>query len=152
MKKQGAKFKKHINPHAMFGAFRAVSTLDKAQKVGIGTAYWSAFASMKSIHADEEHFHTLAASMNIGMVLAENGICGISLDDFIAGQKAMVDVWQRRARTGKLGLNATEMATIKESLLVHDLQMEAATEAHIINAMNEVIRRKDAGDVIEVEQ
>jgi hypothetical protein len=152
MRKRGAKFSKRINPHAMFGAMRAVTQLDKEQTVDLGTAYWAAFAALKTQYAQEEHFHSLAAATNVAMVLSEHGVMTQALADFKAAQEAMVAVWRRAEKTGRFGFTAHEMATVKESLLLHDMQLEAATQDQAAKAVQEVIRRKENGDLISWEE
>ena len=152
MRKRGAKFKRNVNPLAMYGAIRAVTQLEDAQQVDLGTDYWSAFASMKTLHAAEDHFHKLAGAANVAMVLAEQGVMPTALEDFKAAQDALIGVWRRAEKTGRLGFVASEMATIKESLLLHDLQLKAATQEQALNAVKEVIRRKENGDLITWEE
>lgn len=152
MKKRGAQFNRRVNPHAMFGAMRSVTQLDHSQTVDLGTAYWAAFMSLKTVHACEDHFHSLAAAVNVAMVLSESGVMPQALADFKAAQEAMVSVWRRAEKSGKFGFTAPEMATVKESLLLHDMQLAAATQEQAARAVQEVIRRKENGDLISWEE
>jgi hypothetical protein len=152
MRKRGAKFNRKVNPFAMYGAMRSVSQLDGIQQVDLGTDYWAAFASMKTLHAVEDHFHKLAGAANVALVLAEQGVMPEALEDFKAAQDALIAVWRRAEKTGRFGFTAAEMDAIKEALQLHDLQLQAATQEQALKAVTEVIRRKENGDLITWEE
>ena len=152
MRKKGKFFKRTANATAMQRAFNSVMPLDNSQTVDLGMAYWQALHGLTSLHPDEEHFHTLAASVNIGMVLCERGIVGPALPDFIEAGNALAKCWNRFERVKKLGLSGPEMIAVREALKHHDMQLKHATKQQAAEAVQEVIRRKDAGDVIQLEQ
>jgi hypothetical protein len=152
MRKRGAKFNQKVNPLAMYGAMRAVTQLDDTQQVDLGTDYWAAFASMKTMHAVEDHFHKLAGAANVAMVLAEQGVMPMALEDFKSAQDALIGVWRRAEKTGRFGFTAAEMDSVREALQLHDLQLQVATQEQALKAVTEVIRRKENGDLITWEE
>lgn len=152
MRKRGAQFKRRVNPHAMYQALRSVEAIEEQQTVDLGIAYWQAFAAMRGTWAAAEHWHTLAAELNIAMLLSEAGVMPQALGDFKEAQLAIVTVGKRAERSGKLGFNSVEFSLIKEALQLHDLQLKAATKQQALDAVREAERRQEAGHVFSVKE
>jgi hypothetical protein len=118
------------------------------QQRDLGLAYWLSFQSMLTRPA-EEHWHTLAASLNVALVLCERDFGAEYIDDIKAAQSALMRTKYRHSETGSWALDGDGTAAIRKALSLHDAQMQVAERAEVRKALQEVHRRITSGDVME---
>jgi hypothetical protein len=142
------------DPTAGFAAIEKCSPLVKPQVTSLGVAYWSALTAMIIGHGNEEHFHTLAAVINIGMVLNENARQQTINEEvgqlFIDAQMALMNCWRRHSEGKAFGFSGTELQQMRDALHHHDVQIKATSQRKMLQTIKEVIRRKEAGHVLEI--
>ena len=115
----------------------------------LALAFRLAFQAMVSGAADEQHWSTCVCSLNIALVLAEQGIGADWEPEFNAALEGAFRAKLRAGRTGSWGFDGPAMQAIKEAFELHELQIESATKGEIKAALIEVRRRIDAGDVYQ---
>lgn len=125
---------------------KQILTDDALQDLGI--AYHTAFALMRK-QGGEDHFHTLAAAINIAGRFCEMGIGDEYQDDIQAAVQALVRVRERAMRLGKWALDGEGMKVLARALSIHDVQMENATYNELRAAIEEVYRRNEAENLPE---
>lgn len=144
MKKRGARFKTKRDPVAFTRAIRGVYFLDGAQQVDLGMAYRGAYEALKTGHGVEGHFHTLACTANIALVMCERGFGAEYLDSAIHAQDAIVRCFARSKGLGKFLLDGDGIVAIAKLMDLHDAQLKIATNGDLRRAVDEVYLRINA--------
>jgi uncharacterized protein YjiS (DUF1127 family) len=103
----------------------------------LGIAYHSAFALMRQ-YGGEDHFHTLAAAINIAGRFCDMGIGDEYAADIEAAIGALNRVRERADRLGKWALDGEGMQQVARALKIHDAQMESATYNELRDAIQSV--------------
>lgn len=110
--------------------------LTEERQKNVVIAYHNAINAMTNGYADKVHFDTLAYALNIGGVLAANGI-GEEYAELIPPAKAALnrcrDRWEK---TGKFGLDGEGLQAIKDVADLHRAQMEVTTLAELEAAVD----------------
>ena len=108
------------------------------------------FAKLKAMEADESTWHTLAARLNVGQLLAhrhfneaEKIICRNALD-------AMVSIRDRHSKVGKWGGTGDELRDIGKALNLTDEMQKASTRRELRDTISHVyevagIKTKEEG-------
>jgi hypothetical protein len=107
---------------------------------------------MRSGRGDEQQWGTVVFTLNMAMLLAEAGY-GPEYEPLLA--RALEGAFRARLRadqSGKWGFDGPALTAIAEALEVHEAQLEAATQADILAARDEMKRRINAGIVFRDEQ
>lgn len=118
--------------------------LDDIQLRDLGLAYLGALRGITTGHGTEQQWHTLAASLNMAMVLAELGVVPQGLSAIESGLDALVRVRAHALNTHTWALGIHTFA-IECAFTVHNRQIAEAGRNQMIAAINEVFRRLDAG-------
>lgn len=84
-------------------------------------------------------WHTLAAAINIGSVLARAQSDEVQAD-MQRARDALLDVQQRGRETGRWGLSGDEFRALGEGLTLTDEMQNASTRRQVRDAIGEVIR------------
>lgn len=113
---------------------------------------WQAWADMKNGSATDGDFHTLAAVVNVALVRAET-VAG-DVDELCVAmvkraQDALMVLDERHKRLGRWGVCYQSLEHIPPALEFYQQVLELSTPLQMQEAMREVIRRGDAGEVIE---
>lgn len=115
----------------------------------IGLAYHVALDAMMSSHANESAWSTLACSLNVALLLAEQGIYPEAEAVIKLAQEAMIQVRRHAQATGEWRINLAHHH--KQALLAainaHDEQCGSCTKGQIAEALREVHRRIEIGEV-----
>lgn len=109
----------------------------------LGIAYRMAFQLMRQ-HGGEEHFHTLAAAINIAGRFCEMGIGAEFSKDIEAAIGALNRVRERGQRTGRWALDGEGLQQVALSLDIHDSQMESVSCNELRAAIDEVFRLNES--------
>jgi hypothetical protein len=128
---------------------RDANPLTDDQQRDLGLAYRLSFQAMLT-RPEECHWHTLAATANIALLLCEQNFGAEYIDDIKAAQDALMRTMHRQKKTGSWAMDAEGIAAIRKALDLHDAQVEIAERGEIRKAMQEIYRRINAGDVLEV--
>jgi len=121
--------------------------LTGTQLQDLGLAYWLNLEQLRSGEATEEAWSVVVTALNIGMALVEAGFGEDHEQTFNDALAGAFRAKARSARTKNFRLDGDAMRDIQAALAVHDQQMEIASRAQIIEAMNLVRRRVDEGQV-----
>ena len=113
----------------------------------LGLAYHISLQAMLSGDGTEQTWSTLACSINIAMLLAEYGIEAAALPTIKLAQEALLRVKDRAQRTGKWAFDGDGIRIILAAVNIHDEQISLATRKQITDALREVTRRIDDGEV-----
>jgi hypothetical protein len=154
MSKRKAYRLKPVNPHAAFVLITKkhdqvgmLLPLASDQVTDLGLAYRLAFDAMCTGRASEENWSTVVCSLNVGQILCENGI-GNEYDAWLV--KALDGAFRSKLRAALgngWGYDDRAMSHIKAALEVHDEQIQCATKEEMRDALMEVRRRIDDGNV-----
>ncbi|WP_447639563.1 hypothetical protein [Pandoraea norimbergensis] len=147
--------RRHYDPGRLFHCVAArqerkaaARPLDLSQTNDIGLAYHLSFNAVQGGYATEEAWSQLACSMNIAMLLAEQGVGSERLGDIRCAQDALMRAKARGERTGKWGLDGDGIRDLRAAITAHDAQMATASKAQVQHAISEMHRRMKAGDVL----
>jgi len=121
--------------------------LNDGQLQDLGLAYWLNLEQLRSGAATEEAWSVVVTALNIGMALAESGVGADHEQTFTDALAGAFRAKTRSARTKNFRLDGDAMRDIQAALAVHDQQMEIASRAQIVEAMNLVRQRVDEGHV-----
>ena len=137
--------RQHLDPMACFT--RRMPLRDE-QKIDLGIAYRMQLQAMLRGAGSEEAWSTLACSLNIAMVLCEQGIAPTYLHPIQLAQDALLACRERAGRVGRWAFSGDEARLIMRACAVHDEQLELATRAQVTKALNEVNDRILNGEVL----
>lgn len=76
-------------------------------------------------NASEDEIHHMSYLANVAMLFAERGLGHEYLEDIKAGQQAVVSIYGRFERIGKVGATGPELQAIRQLINVHEAQLEA---------------------------
>jgi hypothetical protein len=120
------------------------------KQLDLGLAYRTSLEALRTGLATENDLHTLAAAVNIGMVLCERGIGEEYLGVCFTAQDALMRAIGRAQATGRHGLDGPAIGELATFCELHDEQLRIATQGEVSAAVEEVVRRVKGGDVLEV--
>jgi hypothetical protein len=151
MRKRGAKIKHGRSVSPWIALATAHDDLSKDQATDLGLAYWIAFKKVTSGQGVEQDLHTLAASVNIAVVLCERGIGAEFLEAIKRGQDAVIEAMERFAKHRKVGMSGPAQGALREALEIHDAQIEQTKVGDMRVAIAVIMARISNGDVVRVE-
>ena len=124
--------------------------LDGDQIRDIGLAYHVALDAMMSDHANESAWSTLACSINVALLLTEQGIHADAQPIIKLAQEALVTIRRHALKSGvwKINLSHHLKIAIMAAINAHDEQCALCTKAQIAEALHEVHRRVEVGEVM----
>ncbi|MDW3683931.1 hypothetical protein RA280_19715 [Cupriavidus sp. CV2] len=98
-------------------------------------------------------WHDITNSLNIAQILCGRaGNSEIGLEVIFAAQNAMIAVGERCHAVGRLGVSGDEMRAINDGIALYEQLLETVTKRQYTNAINEGIRRLEAGDVVKLQR
>lgn len=152
MRKQGARFKRYIDPRAGLQAIAMQHLLDGAQQTDLGLVLRTALEAVRLGRADEQAFHSLAAAVNVSLVLCERGVGDEYLDLVKRAQSALLRMYARAQQTRRWLMDGAGLTDLRETVDLHEQQLALVSRADAAAAMREVMRRVNRGDVFEVDR
>lgn len=120
--------------------------LDTKQKRDLGSAYHLSLTALMRGYGDEQSWSTVVCSINIAMLLCEQGICAAAMPTIKLAQEAMLRSRARANRTGKWALDGEGIRVIQAALNIHDEQNSCASKWQISTALRELNRRIEEGE------
>lgn len=121
------------------------------QRTDLGMAVHTCIERMRTGNGIELDWHTLAAAVNVSLVLCERGIGADYLDDIKAAQDALIEILERHRRTGKWAFHGAGYVALARAVEIHEAQLAAITRDSARAAMLEVRKRVDRGEVLNRE-
>lgn len=120
-----------------------ISPLTDEALTDLGLAYHMAFELMRK-HGGEDHFHTLAAAINIAGRFCEMGVCAENATDIEAAIGALNRIRLRAQQSGKWALDGEGLRQVALALDIHDAQMQSVSYNELRAAIDEVFRLNEA--------
>lgn len=139
-----------VDPMAAARAITAVRPMSNDKQLDLALSYRTAFEALRTGGACENDLHTLAAAVNIGLILCENGVGEDYIDVAKDAQQAMMRVLGRAQATGRFGLDGPAIGELALFCDLHDQQLQIATQGLVSAVVAEVRRRVVAGQTFEV--
>ena len=144
MRKQGANFKR-IDPAAWI---TRRTPLASDQQRDIGIAYHASLQAILRGHGNEQAWCTLSCSLNIALMLCEQGFSAGHIDDIRHAQQAMITCRGRAEIHNKYVFTGDEARLVMAACTIHDEQISRASKGQVAEAIREVHRRVEAGEII----
>lgn len=150
MRKRGAHFKNkgRIDPGAWLQAIGMQQPLTQDQIDDLGLAVHLAIERLRTGNPIEGDWHTLAAAVNVSMVLCERGVGAEYLPDILAAQDALLRIFDRHATTGRWVFDGPAYTALTRAVEIHEAHAAAITRDGARAAMLEVRRRAARGEVL----
>lgn len=150
MRKRGRCFpgKYRRDPSAWAHAINMQHQLTDYQLTDLGMAIHTSIERMRTGHGIELDWHTLAAAVNVSLVLCERGIGPEYLDDIKTAQDALIEILERHRKTGRWVFHGVGYVALTRAVEIHEAQLGAITRDSARAAMLEVRRRVDRGEVL----
>ena len=143
MRKQGAAFMKR-DPMAWITKRIPIADI---QQRNIGNAYHLSLQAILRGHGNEQAWATLSCSLNIALMLCEQGFNAGSIETITRAQAAMMICKARAAKHDKYGFTGDEARLVMDACTIHDEQIQHATKAQIAEALRELHHRIEANEV-----
>jgi hypothetical protein len=126
--------------------------MGRARQSAIALHYRAAFDAMRSGRGDEDQWSMVVLGLNKALILSEMGYGPEWEARINAALEGAFRAKLRGDKTGKWGFDGPALSAIAEALEVHEAQLEAATQAEILEARDKLKRRIEAGIVFTAEQ
>lgn len=149
MRKRGARFQRRLDPRAGLQAIAMQHPLDTTQKADLGVALRVSLEALRTGRATEQEFHTLAAAVNVSLVLCERNIGAEYLPVIKDAQQGLLRLWQRGKATGRWLMDGPGLNHAMQAIDLHEAQLATVSRKEAADAMVEVKRRVVRGDVFE---
>lgn len=118
------------------------------QTTDLGMAVHTCIERLRTGHGIELDWHTLAAAVNVSLVLCERGIGPEYLDDIKTAQDALIEILERHRKTGRWGFHGAGYVALTHAVAIHEAQLANITHDSARAALLEVRRRVDRGEVL----
>lgn len=122
--------------------------LTDEQRTDLGMAVHISIERLRTGHGIELDWHTLAAAVNVSLVLCERGVGAEYLDDVKTAQDALIEILERQRRTGRWVFHGSGYVALTHAVAIHEAQLASITRDSARAAMLEVRRRVDRGEVL----
>lgn len=152
MKKRGKHFNGkgsvRVDRGAWMQAIGMQQPLTQDQVDDLGLAVHLAVERLRIGQLIEGDWHTLAAAVNVSMVLCEKGVGPEYLGDIIKAQDALLRIFDRHAATGRWAFDGPAYTALTRAVEIHEAHAGAITRDGARAAMLEVRRRAARGEVL----
>lgn len=135
------------------GAERRVDSreLTDTQQRDLGLCYHIAFENMLK-RGSEEDWYILAGSLNVALVLAEQGYGEEFIPDIKRAMEGLMSTKYRADRTGRWAFDGDGINHMRIALSLHDQQCALAKRAEIKKALQAITLRANAGYMYAAEE
>lgn len=149
MRKRGKHFVRRLDPTAGFRAIAMQHGLDQTQQNDLGVALRVSLEALRTGRATEQEFHTVAACVNVALVLCERDT-GAEYMQFVKdAQAGLLRLRKRGKETGRWVLDGPAYVSVANCVDLHEAQLATIPRIAAAEAMREVKRRIERGDVFE---
>jgi hypothetical protein len=134
------------DPQAGLRLLKAACAFSQPEIVSVQTSVRMALQSLRDGSGCEEDFHTIAAAVNIALVRSE-GLDAECLARCQTAQAALMRVLDRKAKTGRWGLDGPARDEIHAALDLYEQILELSTPLQMDKTMQAVVQRMKDGHV-----
>ena len=125
-------------------AKRTPLAVDQVRDISI--AYHASLQALLRGNGTEQAWSTLACSFNVALILAEDGVSANAIETIKLGQDALLRARDRAKRVGKWAFDGDGIRLVMATANIHDEQIERASRAQVVAALQEVYRRIEIGE------
>lgn len=151
MRKRCNRMQRRVDPHAGLHALSMQHPLDAQQRADLGVALRVNLETVRTGKAPEQAFHTLAAAVNVSLILCERNIGAEHIAAIKQAQAALLRLWQRGKSTGRWVFDGSGWQDVSHAIDLHEAQLAHISRREASEAMREVMRRINRGDVFETQ-
>jgi len=127
-----------VDPGAGMHAIAMQHGMADDQLLDLGMAIHTSIERMRLGMGIELDFHTLAAMVNVSLILCERGVGPEYLDDIKIAQDALIE----------MAFHGVGYTALSRAVQIHEAQLANITRDSARAAMLEVRRRVDRGEVL----
>lgn len=147
---------KRVSPYRQraidpMGGLRTLSDrqpMNENQLTDLAIGYWLAFDNMTRRESTGYDWNIIAGSLNIAIVMCEEGIKEEALDIFRRSRDASLRAKKRGEEKGIWRYDGADIDTIRTALSIHDQQITQITQGRMVKVINDVRDRVERGHVI----
>jgi hypothetical protein len=121
--------------------------IDDTQVRDLIMAYGLALRALESGHGTEQAWSTCACSLNVALVLADQGVIPEALSAIKAAMDALMVIHGIAKNTGEWAAGRHSFV-LNCAMGLHDQQIEAASKGQLIYALEQVYARVMSGEVM----
>lgn len=130
---------------------RDANPLKDDQQRDLALCYHISFENMLK-RGNEEDWYVLAATMNVALVLAEQGYGEEFIPEIKDAMESLMAVKYRADRTGQWAFDGAGIQHMRVALELHDQQCALASRGEIKKVLKTIIERANAGHMYAAEQ
>lgn len=123
---------------------RDANPLKDDQQRDLALCYHISFENMLK-RGNEEDWYVLAATMNVALVLAEQGYGEEYIPEIKGAMESLMDVKYRADRTGQWAFDGAGIQNMRVAIDLHDQQCALANRGEIKKVLKTIIERANAG-------
>lgn len=123
--------------------------MDRRAREELETDAWLCLSTMLAGHGNYETWGVIVKNLNVAMILTELGYGQEWLPRI---REAMDGAWRaqlRERKTGRWGFDGPAAAAIREALEIHQLQLQAASKADVLEALHLMHESLESGHVYQ---
>lgn len=127
---------------------RKANPLPAERQANVVIAYHTSIDALTGGYAEKNHFDTIVYALNIGSILAANGLGAEYTDLLDPAKNAMQRCKDRYLQSGKFGLDGDGLQAIREVAGLHEAQVALATQGELeaaIGYMHQQLEGKSKG-------
>lgn len=144
-----ARKRRQVDPMGGLRLIRELQPFDAEEQLTLALPPRLAFESIRDGKASHPDFDTLAGVVDVAMVRCEEiGQEGVDLCK--DAQACLLETKARYERTGRWGFDYRALQAIPPAIDLHEQLLELSTPKQMMDAMREVVRRMNSGQVHEV--
>lgn len=123
---------------------RDSNPLKDDQQRDLALCYHISFENMLK-RGNEEDWYVLAATMNVALVLAEQGYGAEYIPEIKSAMESLMDLKYRADRTGQWAFDGAGIKHMRIALELHDQQCALANRGEIKKALKAIVKRANEG-------
>ncbi|MDN7700043.1 hypothetical protein QZM15_16355 [Burkholderia sp. AU44665] len=123
---------------------RDANPLKDDQQRDLALCYHISFENMLK-RGNEEDWYVLAATMNVALVLAEQGYGAEYIPEIKSAMESLMDLKYRADRTGQWAFDGAGIQHMRIALELHDQQCALANRGEIKKALKAIVKRANEG-------
>ena len=148
MRKRSTRRPYRVDRSAWAHAVGMQQQLTDDQRTDLGLAVHACIERLRTGNGIELDWHTLAAAVNVSLVLAEKGVGDEHLEDIKLAQDALIEILGRHRRTGRWAFTGSGYVALARAVEIHEAQLASVTRDGARAAMLEVRRRVERGETL----
>ncbi len=142
------KHRYHADPMAIFKVMDKLTPFNDIELLRLELPIRLAFEALRTGRGTESDFHDLCAAVNTTMVRSES-VDPLCEQTAIAARDALMRCWHRHEKTQRWGFDGPALHEIEAGISLHEQLIRLSTPLQMIEALREVIRRGDCGEVAQ---